>query len=600
MRILRLVAVLAVGAVGSASAQLAVTQPTEKLLVLPLAVSSAADSATSIAVTDAARERLNSLARYKVMLVSKSKMCEALAASGFPCDGLMDARQAEQLARFLSVNSWTMGTLSHNSSLLTAAIHVVSGGSGFASTFTVTGGPIGSPQPLSEAIAQRLNSIIRAAEYARSCNEQRGRSNFQKALDDARRGLAIEPNLAALQLCVASVYEAERLGPDSIIAAALRAQKGDSLNGAAINLEANAWLQKGDTLRWLDALIKLTRSDIHNMNTAIGVGTLFLTHKQYVKGVALMNEVLAANPGNQQAHDLKKRLCIEGELWRPLLDMLRADARSDTALLADTVTLPLAIGAAQAVADTQSYLFWTRAAVQHYPRSTTYLKALAAAFELAGRHDSSMAVEIRALQINPNDVNLSLLIAKAIVDRAAFDTAAFKRCQTAKDSLCIRSMQTAFANKVDSARAYLRPGLVATDSGQRLTAAAIMLSAGSRLAQNGSAYDRAYPWLDTLLTVLAPRTPADTMSPRQQVRVSASFWYGLSSVLTLQVPYKRMIDSKNCEEAKLINERLVRTRASLELGRRVHPPTVDQMLRFLGQYESNMPKVKQAFKCRNF
>src|SRR2546425_6617732 len=204
---LRLVAVLAVGAVGSASAELAATQPTEKLLVLPLAVSSAADSATSIAVTDAARERLNSLARYKVMLVSKSKMCEALAASGFPCDGLMDARQAEQLARFLSVNSWTMGTLSHNSSLLTAAIHVVSGGSGFASTFTVTGGPIGSPQPLSEAIAQKLNSIIRAAEYARSCNEQRGRSNFQKALDDARRGLAIEPNLAALQLCVASRSE---------------------------------------------------------------------------------------------------------------------------------------------------------------------------------------------------------------------------------------------------------------------------------------------------------------------------------------------------------------------------------------------------------
>jgi len=82
--------------------------------------------------------------------------------------------------------------------------------------------------------------------------------------------------------------------------------------------------------------------------------------------------------------------------------------------------------------------------------------------------------------------------------------------------------------------------------------------------------------------------------------VSASFWYGLSSVLTLQGPYKRMIDSKNCEEAKLINERLVRTRGALELGRRIHPPTVDQMLRFLGQYESNMPKVKQAFKCRTF
>src|SRR3989442_8378247 len=113
-----------------------------------------------------------------------------------------------------------------------------------------------------------------------------------------------------------------------------------------------------------------------------------------------------------------------------------------------------------------------------------------------------------------------------------------------------------------------------------------MLSAGSRLPKTGSAYARAYPWLDTLLTELAPRTPADTISPRQQVRVSASFWYGLSSVLTLQVPYKRMIDSKNCEEAKLINERLVLTPASLQLGRPVHPPTLEPMLLFLGQYES--------------
>src|SRR5256712_8178215 len=195
VRMLRLVAVLAVGAAASASAQLAVTQPTEKLLVLPLAVSAAADSAMSIAVTDAVRDRLGSLARYKVLLVTKSKMCEALAASGFPCDGLMDVRQAEQLARFLGVHSWTLGTLSHNSSLLTAAIHVVSGGSGFASTFTVTGGPIGSPQPLSEAIAQKLNSSIRAAEDARRCDQQARRRNFPKGLVGARlrRGIQSQP-----------------------------------------------------------------------------------------------------------------------------------------------------------------------------------------------------------------------------------------------------------------------------------------------------------------------------------------------------------------------------------------------------------------------
>jgi hypothetical protein len=160
-------------------------------------------------------------------------------------------------------------------------------------------------------------------------------------------------------------------------------------------------------------------------------------------------------------------------------------------------------------------------------------------------------------------------------------------------------MLTAFANKVDSARPYLRPGLAAADSGQRLTAAAIMLSAGSKLGQ-ASAYDRAYPWLDTLLTVVAPRTPTDTLGPRQQIRVQASFWYGLSSVLMIGKPYQDMIKSKKCSEAKDINEWLQRARAALLLGRRVAPSVASQMLGFLEKYEANMPKVKQAFHCTNF
>jgi len=143
-------------------------------------------------------------------------------------------------------------------------------------------------------------------------------------------------------------------------------------------------------------------------------------------------------------------------------------------------------------------------------------------------------------------------------------------------------LQQAFADRVDSARAYLRPGFVSSDSTQRLTAAVIMLTGASKIAQ-AAAYDRAYVWLDTLLQVVAPRSPGDTVGPRFQVRVNASFWYGLSSVLTLSKPYQEMTklkasDSQRCDKARAIFDRLDRTKAALTLGRRVHPPTADQML----------------------
>jgi len=599
VRMLRLVAVLAVGAVGAAPAQLAVNQPTEKLLVLPLVWSTAADSAAAIGITDAARERLGQLARYKVLLIPKNKLCEALGASGFPCDGLMEPRQAEQLARFLTVPSYTLGTLGHSTASYAARIHVVSGGSGFSATFAVTGGANGTPNALSEAIAQRLFTIIKASENARNCNDQRSRNNVQKALDEARKALLIDPTLAAAHLCLINVYEIQHLGPHSTIAQAMAALKGDSLNSEAWNRLANARLAKADTTGWLDALAGLARTDIHNTNTLIGVATLMVQNKRAQKAVDLVDEGLTANPGNTALLDFKQRTCIEAGLNRCVLSVLSDKVKGDSTLLGDSIMLRIAIGASQQIPDTPAFLLWTHAAVRRFPRSTSFKKTLAEAFALAGMTDSALATYRDALQLDPNDVNLSLLIAKTIVDRLVYDTAKSKACADAKDTSCVHGMQTAFANRVDSARPYLHPGVVSSDSGQRITAAVIMLSAGSKLAQ-ATAYDRAYPWVDSLLILVAPRVPADTIGPRQQIRVQASFWYGLSSVLSLGPPYQEMIKSKSCDQLKTINERIQRSKQALFLGGRIAPQVATQMLGFVAQYEANVPKAKQAWHCRNF
>jgi len=144
-----------------------------------------------------------------------------------------------------------------------------------------------------------------------------------------------------------------------------------------------------------------------------------------------------------------------------------------------------------------------------------------------------------------------------------------------------RWARAAFAQKVDSAKPYLRPGLGSPDSTQRLAASVIMLTAGSKLAQAG-AYPAAYTWLDSLLTIIGatPKTPADTLGPKHQVRINASFWYGLSSVLTLNGPYQQMTKAKGasrCVEARDVFDRLARTKTALLLGRRVHPPTADHL-----------------------
>src|SRR2546426_502113 len=220
---MRFVAGLTVTAAAAAPAQLAVQQPTEKLLLLPLAAKTPTDSVTSVAVMDLAREKLAQLVRYKVMVVPKQKLCEALKAWDFVCDVLLDESQANLLAKFLTVNAYTTGTFEHNGATLVARIRVRDiGSSGLAAPVTGASANPGTAASFGDAIGQRLAPIVRAAEGARNCNDQRQKSQFSKALDAARKALAIEPNLTAAHLCVATVYEAQRMPADSMIAATLR------------------------------------------------------------------------------------------------------------------------------------------------------------------------------------------------------------------------------------------------------------------------------------------------------------------------------------------------------------------------------------------
>jgi len=581
----------------SARAQLATQQPSIKVLVLPLTVKTPADSGVSIAVMDVAREKLGSMARYKVQVIPKPKLCEALAASDYACNVLLDETQANQLARFLNVNAYTTGALERSGNTPTATIRVRDiGSSGMAALFTVSSGNPGTAAAVGEAIAQRLNTVVRAAEQARDCNEQRSKSQFARALDAARKALAIEPNLPAAHICIATVYEAQHMGVDSQLAAYQRASKGDSLNATAWENIAHLYQQKGDTLKAIDALIHELAGEPQNAQLRLGIAELLRQQKQYTRAKTVLDEWLARNPGDQRATEFRLRICIEGELWRCVLDGFVETVKNDTSKLADSSVIKPALGAAQQVADTQQLLFFTHAAVRHFPKSAVFWKALGAAFDMKGQKDSSLWAYKQALALDPSDANGALLIAKTIVDATSYDTA---HAPPKADTAALRPYRNAFADKLDSARAYINKAAASPDSNLRITAAVILLNGGSKIAQT-QAYDRALPWLEQDLQLVAPRTPADTVGPRQQIRRQASFWYGVSSVGPLFAQYSVMVKSKNCGEAKNVNDWIGRAKDALITGAPVHPPTANAMLQNISKLEAIMPQVKKQFKCKNF
>jgi Tetratricopeptide repeat len=361
VRAFRVLAVLTLGAAAGAPAQLAVQQPTEKLLVLTLPVAPV-DSAASVATMDAARARLVQLARYKALVVPKTKICEALQQSGFPCDGLMTDIQAGQLARALGINSYTTGQLERSGGQVIAKVRVISGASGFASSFTLSAS---TPADLGEAIAQRIFRVIRAAEYARTCIEQRSRNQLDRALAEARKAFTIEPNLAAANLCMATVFEVQHAPPDSQLAAFRRARGGDPGNSEAWSREAQVLMVKGDTLGAVNAFDSLLSYNPGDVTLRKALAQLLLQHKQYERVQRLLKVAIDMGVADEQMRGLRKRACIEGGLYRCTLEILKDEATADTTKLADTSELRLALANAQAAPDTQAMLWWARAAVKH-------------------------------------------------------------------------------------------------------------------------------------------------------------------------------------------------------------------------------------------
>ena len=596
MRALQLVMVLIMCAAANATAQLAVQQPTERFLVLPFQAA-VTDSAASIALADAVRERLGQIAKSKVQVIPKAKLCEALKQSGFPCDGLLTDEQARQLARFLQVHSYLTGDFQKSGAELSADVRMVDiASSGMAASYHATNGNPGTTAALAEAISQRAWVVIRASENVRECYTQRQGGQFARARQAAQKALLQDSSSVSAWLCIATVYEAQRAPLDSIIAASQHALKADSCNGTAWENIARGYQQKGDTANMLDAFIHQLCGEPRNVAKRLGIAQLLRQMKKFPKAVEVLDAGLkpGITPGDPQLLDLKLTICTEASDFRCALDVWLAKFAKDSALGGDTTFLKPAIGAAQQVGDTAALNKFTAAAVRHFPNNVSYLKTRGAYFEAAGQTDSALAIYRTVLQKDANDVSTSLLVGKVLIDRAVWDTAG------SRDTIAVKPRRAAFVAKVDSARPYLRPGLSSADSGQRLAAAVILLTGGSKLAQAG-AYPAAYAWLDTLLTTIAPKSAADTSGPKQQIRVNASFWWGISSVLTLNPVYQDMTKTKGaarCPAAHAVFDRLTRTRAALQLGRRVSPPFADQMLGYVAQYEKAKPSVQAAFKCR--
>lgn len=614
-----------VGAVTPAAAQ--VNRPpvqTERVLVLAPLPAEPADSAYAVAFGDEFRSRLEGKTRRELNVITKDKIGEALEASGFSRDALLDDNAANQLARFLQSDAYVVGRLETNPTPKVDIHFIDIRRSGLAGWVHVSA-PKGTPaKTLAGVAADSAEGQTRAAQSTRECLDRRDRRDFNGAKERARKAFEYAPNHTAAALCLAVVFEAMQAPPDSEIPVLEKAVKGDSLNTRTWEMLGRQYQAKAthqDSLKAADAFLHQLQADPTDAKLRTGVAALMITLKDYARARDVLDEGIKANPNDLQALQLKARACEEGSLWPCLVSALAAQYEVDTTLGGKLDFYGKIFGAAQQASDTAAMLKWSGEAVKRLPNDVNMLRARLAAVNAAHMTDSALAINRRIAALDKTDIRPLLGMVQAYEDAAKIDSAApldsasLRRVAARVDSLIRR--RAAPAAKRDSVTQVFRRQeydrllesqlnpvdsllqqvikLKSTPSGQPtdttvwVNVALLYFKPATEMVQKRVALPLAIDWLEK----------SEKYDVRKQLTTQAEFFTGLALTFNMSntFDFTALQKSKSCRDLGNLRQYVQRLRSAITAGASVQQATATQVLNNVAGIDKFVTDAGKAWKC---
>ncbi|MBI2401219.1 MAG: tetratricopeptide repeat protein [Gemmatimonadetes bacterium] len=556
---------------------------TERVLVVAPVPADPGDSAYAVTFGDELRKGIEGKSRRQLSVVTKDKIGEALEASGFSRDALLDDNAANQLARFLQADAYVVGRIERNP-VPRAHVHLIElRRSGLSGWVHVIGAAGATAKQLADMATDSMENHVRAAEAPRECLERRDRRDFRGAKERARRAFTFVPHHPAGAMCLAVVFEAEQAPPDSLIPVLELAVKGDSLNTRPWEMLGRQYQAKGtheDSLKAAGAFLRQLQADPSDAKLRTGIAALLITLKEYARSREVLDAGLEQNPGDLATLQLKARACEEGSLWPCLVDALAAQYDVDTSLVGKLEFYGKIFGAAQQANDTAAMLKWSGEAVRRLPTEVNMWRARLAAFNTKGMTDSALVANRRIAELDRTDIRPLLGMAQIYTERikidstVPLDTATLARV----DSL----LQRVAAMKSNAAG---QP----TDTNVWMNVAVMYFKPGTEMIQARVRPDLAIALVEK----------SKTYDVRKQLSTQADFFLGLGYMFNLSsaFDFNALSQSKSCRTLSSLDQYVKKLRAAMTAGASVQPATAQQVLANIEGIEKFVVDAGKAWKC---
>lgn len=554
---------LAVAIVGSATvlgAQQAPLRPGQSpgpRFIVPTLRSDAAPLA--IQVTRALRERIASDFDMRALwVVPESTITAYLKQSGYPVDQPLSPTEARQLATAFRAEEFINGSVARTPS----------GGFRIQTDWSLGGrADMVQPLPIVEAakisdlaklVSQEFQAARRQMESVRRCTEFARARNYTGALAEARKAIAAYPRSVFGRVCIANIYDEQKLGPDSMIRISREILEIHPENQRALAFAADAYGAKEMAAEQIQALRALYTADPANRRVGVRLTRALATAARYEEARPLIDALADQFAADAEVLDLQWRVRLAMKDWVAALDAGKRLVAADSSAATRDYFLRM-IAAAQAAGDTTQALGLAERGAARFPDDGELPLVHAQLLRRTGQARQALEVLNALIARNPRTPNAWLQKAATEADLGL---------------------------SPDSLLATLGRGVEHGEDRGGVARAATSLGAGVMRAAVA----------DTLAS-LRTAVRFYKFAEGVQSRDSTAFYLGHTSLTLAQRLANEARPARSCDLVKESQAAVVDAQVNLVKGGRAFPEEAARLLRFVPPTGAYADQLAKAF-CR--
>jgi tetratricopeptide (TPR) repeat protein len=498
-------------------------------------------------VARAVRDRIASEFDMRTLwVVPESAVVKHLQQSGYPVDQALTPFETRQLVRQFGADEVLNGSV----------VKLPSGGYRVEADWSLSPREdMVQPLPPVEAakisdvaklVAREFHAARRQVEAVQRCNALARAGNFAGALAEARKAIDAYPQSVLGRVCIANIYDQQKLGPDSMIRISNEILGIHPGNLRALWFAADAYEAKGAVDEQVRVLRSIAARDSTNRPARLRLARVLANAGRIAEARPVIDSVVARDPENVGAVELQWRILLAAKEWKAAVRTGGVLVALDSSLATRDFYVRM-IAAADAGGDAPAAAALATLGVTRFPNDDELAVLEVELLRRTGESGRALAAVDRLLARNPRAPNAWLLKARL---EAEAGTAA------------------------DSVMALLRSGL---DHGEdRAAVSQYAMSFGRAETKDTTAASK----LDPLRTAIRYYKFAESAKATD----TTSFVLGTTSVTLAQRAASDARATRQCALAKEAQAALVDAQISLPKGGRS----------FAEQFQQIMPKVGPA------